>query len=360
MPFKDLFTGSGAVRAQKTVRGLQGDTFNRNLAAHNAGYTGARNETITGRDAAITTLRGAQDAAGNAIRAGGADAIHHINRGVGAAQGALGKAREAFGTAGKAYDPLSTIAKRIDPAVGIYADAVGLNGDEGLTRARTAFGNSLQNSFELDQGLEAINRARAARGAGTISGGNVDRDAQVYGQNYANSKTNAYMDRLLGLVDRTSGLQGTVAAGRAGAANNIGNTYATEAGYLNAGGATKAQVAADTANRIAGLSSATGSQIANTQLSASDRLSNLAIGRAQGEIGMRTNHADRLGGSLLAEQQAREAAYGRSLDLGMNALGAAVSVAGGGIPGLKTVSGAVRNLSGAIPVPKPRPPGHPV
>jgi len=360
MSFKDLFTGSGAARAQKTIRGLHGQTFDRNLAIHNAGYGGARNETIKGRDAATTTVTGARDAAGNTIRTGGAEAINHINQGVGAAQGALGKAREAFGTAGKAYDPLTDIANRIDPAVGVYADAVGLNGNEGLTRARTAFGNSLQNSFELDQGLEAINRARAARGAGTISGGNVDRDTQVYGQNYANSKTNAYLDRLLGLLDRTSGLQGTVAAGRAGSANNIGNTYATEAGYLNAGGANKAQIAADTANRIAGLTSAAGTQIANAQLSASDRLANLALGRAQGEIGLRTNYADRLGGSLLAEQQAREAGYGRSLDFGLKTLGAAKSIAGAGFPGLKSASGAIRNLSGAIPVPTPKPPGPPV
>lgn len=341
MPFKDLFTGSGAARAQKTVRGLQGQTFDRNLAVHNAGYAGARNETTNGRDAAITTLSGARDAAGNTIRTGGADAINHINQGVGAAQGALGKAREAFGTAGSAYDPLANIAKRIDPAVGVYADAVGLNGDEGLSRARTAFGNSLQNSFELDQGLEAINRARAARGAGTIGGGNVDRDTQLYGQNYANSKTNAYMDRLLGLVDRTSGLQSTVAAGRAGAATNIGNSYASEAGYLNAGGANKAQIAADTANRIAGLTSLTGSQVANAQLNASDRLANLALGRAQGEIGMRTNYADKLGGSLLAEQQARDAAYGRSLDVGMKALETAASVAGAKFPGLGKLGGGV-------------------
>jgi len=339
MSFKDLFTGSGAARAQKAVRGLQGQTFDRNLAIHNAGYGDARNETINGRDAAITTITGSRDAAGNTLRTGGAEAINHINQGVGAAQGALGKAREAFGTAGKAYDPLANIAKRFDPAVGVYADAVGLNGSEGLTRARTAFGNSLQNSFELDQGLEAINRARAARGAGTISGGNVDRDTQVYGQNYANSKTNAYLDRLLGLVDRTSGLQGTVAAGRAGSANNIGNTYAAEAGYLNTGGTNKAQIAADTANRIAGLTSATGTQVANAQLSTSDRLANLALGRAHGEIDMRTNYADRLGTSLLAEQQARNAAYGRSLDVGMKALKAAASVAGAKFPGLGKLGG---------------------
>lgn len=339
MPFKDLFTGSGAARAQKTVRGLQGDTFDRNLAVHNAGYAGARTESTNGRDAAINTLSGARDAAGNTIRTGGAEAVNHINQGIGAAQGALGNARKAFGTAGKAFDPLADIAKRFEPSVGAYADAAGLNGNDGLTRARNAFGNSLQNSFELDQGLEAINRARAARGAGAISGGNVDRDTQIYGQNYANSKTNAYMDRLLGLVDRTSGLQSTVAAGRAGAANKIGNTYSQEAGYLNAGGANKARIAADTANRIAGLTSTTGTQVANAQMSTSDRLANLALGRAGGEIDLRTNYANTLGNSLLAEQQARNAAYGKSLDVGMKALETAASLAGAKFPGLGKFGG---------------------
>ena len=359
MGFLDIFTGAGQARAQKTLRGLQGQTFERNLDTFLTGNTNARNESINGTNAAIGTLTGSRDAAGKVIGAGGEKAAGLIDQGVASAKDALGKARRSFGQAGSAYDPLAASAKRFEPAVGLYADAAGLNGADGLTRARQSFGDSLRNSFEFDQGLQAINRARAARGGGTINSGNIDRDTQIYGQNLANSKTDAFMDRLLAMADRTTGLQSAVAAGQAGAANNIGNTYNQEAGYLNAGGANKAQLAADTAKRIAGLTSNAGAQIAGLQTGVADRLSNLAQNRATGEIGLRSDYTGGLGQSLLAERNARDAASQKSLDYGIKAAQIAASIASGGlggIPGLGSLGSLGKTaITGSLPLIGPVP-----
>lgn len=330
----DSLTGSGQARAQKTIRGLHGQTFDKNLGILNAANTSARTETIGATDKAINTLTGARDAAGNQIRSGGSQAIGHIDKGIVNAQSALGNARDYFGRAGGAYEPLNAIAKQFDASIGAYNDAIGLNGEEGVTRARKIFGNSLQNQFELEQGLEAINRSRAARGGGTINSGNIDRDTQVFGQEYANSKTDSHLDRISGLVNQNIGLRNTVATGQANAANNIGNSFGQEAGYLNAGGTSKAQIAADTASNIARLTSATGNSVAGLQLGVGERLANLAQGRANSEINLRQNYVNTLGNSLLAERQARDDASGKVIALGTKAADLAAGIIGPKLPGL--------------------------
>lgn len=335
----DSLTGAGQARAQKTVRGLQGQTFDKNLGILNAANASARAETVGATDKAINTLTGARDAAGNQIRSGGTQAIGHIDKGVVGAQDALGKARNHFGQAGGAYEPLNAIAKQFDGSIGAYNDAIGLNGAEGVTRARKTFGNSLQNQFELEQGLEAINRSRAARGGGTINSGNIDRDTQVFGQDYANSKTNSHLDRLSGLVNQNIGLRSAVATGQANAANNIANSFGQEAGYLNAGGTSKAQIAADTAFNIARLTSATGTSVAGLQSGVGERLANLAQGRGNSEINLRQNYANTFGNSLLAERQARDDASGKVIALGVKAAELAAGIVGPRLPGLSAAGG---------------------
>lgn len=312
----DIFTGSGQARAQKTVRGFQGKNHETNQNTLRAGYANARNEVIQGRDAAIHTLQGSRDAAQNLLRQGAETAQTAIAEGTGAALDAHGNARQAFAGAGRAYDGLQALSDDLGAGFRAYNDALGLNGQEGQTRARTAFANSLQNTFEFDQGLEAINRARAARGAGTVAGGNIDRDTQVFGQSLANSRTGAYLDRLLGQADRKLATEGTIAAGRAGAQTAIGQSYLSEAGVNERAAQSRAGIATGTASQLAAQASTTGSAVASLQAGVADRLAALAQGQALGEIGLRQDFESKISNSILAERNARDRASQNLLDTG--------------------------------------------
>ncbi|MEM8813325.1 MAG: hypothetical protein AAGF59_11965 [Pseudomonadota bacterium] len=345
----DTLTGSGQARAHRTVRDLAGRNQNANQATLAAGTGNARSTSVHGTNAAIHTLQGARDAAQNLTRQGGVRAEAEIDLGTRRAQGAFAEARRAYGAAGAAYDGLSDLSGRFDPAVGLYNDALGLNGREGRERARSAFDNSLQTTFDFDQGLEAINRARAARGAGTISGGNIDRDAQRFGQNLARSQSGAFLDRLSGLVDRRIGTEQAVAGGRAGAHSAIAGTHVAEAGLLERSGQSKAGIVTDTAARLAADTRNTSGAVAGLQTSLSDRLASLARTEATDAVGLRQDYERQVAQSILGERQARDQASAKLLGLGIDALGIGARVAGA-IPGFFGGSGG-----GAVPRPSVRP-----
>lgn len=312
----DIFTGSGQARAQKTVRGFQGQNHEINQDTLRAGFANARNEMIQGRDAAIHTLQGSRDAAHSALQRGAEAAETAISQGKNSALDAHGNARQAFAGAGDAYGDLQALSDDLGAGFHAYNDALGLNGQEGHQRARAAFSNSLQNTFEFDQGLEAINRARAARGAGTVSGGNIDRDAQVFGQSLAHSRSGAYLERLLGQADRKLATEGTIAAGRASAQNAIGQSYLSEAGLNERAAQMRAGIATGTASQIAALSGDTGSAVADLQAGVADRLAALAQGQAMGEIGLRQDFENKISHSILAERDARDRASQNLFDTG--------------------------------------------
>lgn len=335
----DLFTGSGENRALEAGRGVRGQFFDDNASRLNSATGAAQSNFRTGTGNAISELTGARDNAIGTFRAGEGDALDFINRGERGAQGAFGQARGAFGQAGSAFDRLAGLSDQFGSGTETLLDALGLRGAEGNTRATDAFGNSLGNTFELDQGLEAINRARAARGAGTISGGNIDRDTQIHGQKFANSKTDAFIDRLFGLTDRQLGAEGAVAGGRSQAQTNIGNSFQGEGNTLFNAGQNRAQIASDTAARIAALTSGTGSQVAGLQQGLGTQLGNAELNAANQEIALRQRYGDQIADSLLGGARARSQGSANALGAGLKVadllagLGGRVAGAGGGIGG---------------------------
>ena len=298
MPFKDLFTGGAQRRAESTNRGIQSQFFDDNRSTLRTGVDRAQNFSRGGTADAISELTGARDHAIGTFRAGEGDSLDFINQGVRGAQGALGNARGEFRNAGSVFDRLAGISNQFEPATETLLDSLGLRGAEGNERATDVFSNSLRNTFEFDQGIDAINRRNAAVSGGSVVGGNVDRDAQIFGQNLANSKTDSFLDRLLGLTDRRLGAEGTVAGGRERSANNIAGTFQQEADLLNRGGQNRAQIASDTAARIAALTSGTGSQVAGLQQGLGTRLGNTELDAARQEISLRDILGSRLGASL--------------------------------------------------------------
>lgn len=91
----------------------------------------------------------------------------------------------------------------------LYADALGINGADGAGRARDAFSASPGYQFQMDQGLQALDRRAAA--TGRLASGNADLDTLKFSQGLASQDWNNWLGNLTGAVDRTTGALGDLA-----------------------------------------------------------------------------------------------------------------------------------------------------
>lgn len=96
---------------------------------------------------------------------------------------------------------------------GLYADAMGLNGADGSTRATDAFTTSPGFEFGQQQGEQALMRNASA--LGKLQSGNTDVDLLQYGVKTGNdewgdwlSRLNGYNDMYAGGVDRSNSAAG--------------------------------------------------------------------------------------------------------------------------------------------------------
>lgn len=113
---------------------------------------------------------------------------------------------------------------------------MGLNGSEGSDRARSAYTSGAGYSFNLDQGLQALQRTRAVNG--TLASGNADTDAMKFASGLASQDWNSWLQGLSGYDAKTMAAT-TGQAGTLGALGNLGyQTGAAKAGIdVNAGNA---------------------------------------------------------------------------------------------------------------------------
>ncbi|CAN7691374.1 hypothetical protein ASC89_27305 [Devosia sp. Root413D1] len=79
---------------------------------------------------------------------------------------------------------------------GLYSDAMGLNGAEGITRAQDSFRAAPGYQFALDQGLDAV--ARKGSAMGRLDSGNTDLDLMRYATGYADQAWGNWMNGLSG------------------------------------------------------------------------------------------------------------------------------------------------------------------
>jgi hypothetical protein len=155
-----------------------------------------------------------------------------------------GQGRDALSSNyGNAQGLYTNLLSSYQPGANAYGDASGANGAAGYDRARSNFQTNPGYQFQLDQGLQALNRTHAA--AGNLSSGNADTDAIKYGQGLANQSYGSYLaglsPYLQGQNSATQGAAGLYAGlgqglntsyqGQGGAAN----TTATTIGNNNAG-----------------------------------------------------------------------------------------------------------------------------
>ena len=172
-----------------------------------------------GRNAAIW---GAQQ-----LQQGANQATDALDQGLDFAEGQYGKASGLFGNLANDYAGGSKL----------YLDAIGANGTDAATAARTAYTTSPGYSFNMDQGLTALARARAVNG--TLASGNADTDAMKFASGLASQDWNNWLSNLA----NTDTKRAAAISGQAGAETGLGDL-----GYQT--GAAKAAIASDTAKGI--------------------------------------------------------------------------------------------------------------
>lgn len=94
-------------------------------------------------------------------------------------------------------------------AKGILGDIYGLNGDEGHARATDAFHTGPGYQFQMDQGLQALDRRHAASGG--FSSGGADLDTLKFSQGLADDSWDKWVTGLTGGIDRQIGANGDLA-----------------------------------------------------------------------------------------------------------------------------------------------------
>lgn len=133
-----------------------------------------------------------------------------------------------YNDAQKYYQPY---ANTFGNASSMWANALGLNGAEGNQAATSAYQASPGYDFQVNQGLDALDRRAAARGM--LGSGNTTTDTLNYAQGVANQDYNSWLDRL-----QTGNTLGLATAGQqAGLTTGIGDanfaTGVSKANILN-------------------------------------------------------------------------------------------------------------------------------
>lgn len=146
----------------------------------------------------------------------------------------LGFAKEQYG---KASGLFGNLADEYRGGAKLYQDALGVNGADASTAARSAYTTAPSYTFNMDQGLQALSRARAVNG--TLDSGGADTDAMKFASGLASQDFNNWLANLATLDTKRA----TAVAGQAGAETGLGNI-----GYST--GAAKAAISTDTAKGL--------------------------------------------------------------------------------------------------------------
>jgi len=144
------------------------------------------------------------------------------------------RASDAYG---QAASTLGNLASSYGAGSTMYQNALGLNGTAGSDAAKSAYTTSPGYTFNMDQGLQALDRTRAVNG--TLASGNADTDAMKFASGLASQDYNNWLSNLSSL-DTKRDAATTAQAGTYGALGSAGLQT----------GATKANLAATTAAGI--------------------------------------------------------------------------------------------------------------
>lgn len=142
-------------------------------------------------------------------------------------------------------------------ADGIYRDALGLGGDEGTARALAAFQGGPGYQFQMEQGLDALDRRAASRGM--LQSGNNNLDTLRFSQGLADQEWDDWLGNLNFGINREMGSLGDLAqfwqgdmGNRLGLAGNIASGRTSANNQLAAGAEAGQGGLWDLASNVAG------------------------------------------------------------------------------------------------------------
>lgn len=156
-----------------------------------------------------------------------------LQQGYDALASTYGQGRDAlttgYNTAGGYYKDLMG---SYGAGAGAYGDATGANGAAGYDRARTNFKTDPGYGFQMDQGLQALQRTHAA--AGNLNSGNADIDTLKYSQGLADQAYGNYVSRLAPYLTAQQGATAGAANSAAGLGQGLNASYQGQGGAANA------------------------------------------------------------------------------------------------------------------------------
>jgi hypothetical protein len=235
--------------------------------------------------------------------------------------------------ANAAYAPLSALGAKYGAATTLGLDSLGVNGSAGNQNAVNAFQTGPGYGFQMDQGLQALQRTRNAQGM--LNSGNTDVDAIKFGQGLANQSYGDWQNKLLGFTNPELSATSGAATGQAGVATNLANLY-------NTNGQNQAGVAGNVATGLSGI---------NTGQAANDA----ALGNTLGTLYQNdaTNRVGVVGNAVSGTAQSNNQAAAAEQQGAKNLLGAGLGVAslamgGGGLGGLGSLFGGSGGMGSAL------------
>jgi len=113
-----------------------------------------------------------------------------------------------------------------------YGDATGANGAEGFARAKTNFTTDPAYGFQMDTGLQALQRTHAA--AGNLNSGNADADTLKFATGLADQSYGNYVSRLQPYFNAEAGAVGGAAGAATGGAGAIDRSFQGQGNAANA------------------------------------------------------------------------------------------------------------------------------
>ena len=138
------------------------------------------------------------------------------NQGMGWIASGAAEAKDYLGQAGDIYGGL---ADRSLANLDFYKDALGLNGADGSSAALERFQTGPGYEFQMNQGLDALDRRAAARGM--LNSGNTNIDTLTYSQGLANQEWGGHLDRLQGFDAQQNANYLTGLGGQAGSLGSL-------------------------------------------------------------------------------------------------------------------------------------------
>jgi len=134
------------------------------------------------------------------------------------------------GYADKALGEFAPYEGQAQNAYTTYGNALGLNGAERTAAAQSAYSTSPGYQFQMDQGLQALERSASARGM--LASGNTSAYILGYSQGLASQDYSSWLDRLNGLGQQGVGIAGAKAGIQTGTGSKAYETADSRADLI--------------------------------------------------------------------------------------------------------------------------------